>query len=309
MTVKQIHIEKYDIGAFEKEQKPYAMILTDVIQNAPADRIEEVFMWIYLETLPTTWKPCKQHLMQRFNISERTYERRMSWLNTCGLLEYRQTRENNGSFGKGTLVILNGTRFNPHAVPSRTAKIDGTVVNRLKSAQIVQLHRTAISPVNGETEASAGDGHINTIKISKKDISKKINNRDTLVSIFSDKPSVINFIEKVLANRKGQEPLDDDVIDQGCFYCFEKNNDKSFDSVNLRINIFLKKVREGKWLIPQGWNGITSQSVREKDEEHQKQKEIQIQEDAKISRQLFDAVKTGKGFAEFQANVKRLKGA
>lgn len=306
MTVRQIHIEKYDIGAFEKEQKPYAMILTEVIQRMPMQHSAAFLLWVYLESLPTTWKPCKHHLTKHFDISDRTYERHMSWLNAVRLIEYRQNRGVDGSFGKGRLVVLNGTEFNPDAVSTRSANIGGAVVTRLTKAQIVQRHRSAKLPLNGDAVERSNDAHINTTKIPKKDVQRKTNNKAT-PSVFSDTESVKTHIEIVVANRKGQEPLDDEIVNQGAFYSFTKNEEKSFDSVNKKINVFLKLVREGKWLIPQGYNGITSQSIREKEERDQAAKKEQYAQEAQAFRQISEAVTTGKPYISIADRVAAYK--
>jgi hypothetical protein len=310
MTAKQIHIEKYDFKAFEKEQKPYVMVLTELIQNFPMKHSSELLLWMFLESLPPTWKPNKQHITDYFNISDRTYERYMSFLNAANLIEYRQNRTSDGSFGEWTLVVLNGTKFSPDAVSTRTAKIDGTVIKRIKTQKVIHisdLHRSAkfggtvppstepaalrtqkIPPFRQITVERCRDGHINTrLKTNKE--KKKTNNPS--VSVFSDTVSVKTHINLITANRKAF--VEDNVIDQGVYYAYEVNKDKSFDSVNKRINIFLKKVREGKWLIPQGFQGITSQSIREKDEMNDRKKQEQIHTDAKIGRAINQAVKSG----------------
>ncbi len=126
-------------------------------------------------------------------------------------------------------------------------------------------------------------------------------------SVFSDTETVKTFIERMVANRKDQEPLDDDIIDQGTFYSFTRNDDKRFASVNKRINIFLKKVREGKWLIPQGWNGISSQSIREKEEEDQRAKQEQYKQDAQMFQGITGTVAKGEGLKSFSAMFQKLK--
>ena len=128
-----------------------------------------------------------------------------------------------------------------------------------------------------------------------------------LVTVFSCKEAVKTHIEMVIANRKDQEPLDDGIIDQGIYYAFETNSDKAFDAVNKRINIFLKKVREGKWLIPQGWNGITSQSIRETEEQEQQKKQIQYQQEAEAFRAISKAVLGPVGENSLQIMMKKLK--
>ncbi len=311
MTSKQIHIEKYDFDDFQKEQKPFVMILSNVIQTLPPDRAHEFTLWVYLESLPQTWKPNKQHLMDHFQISSKTYERRMEWLNRVKLIEYRQGRSESGLFSKGQLIVLNGTRFNVDAASYGTVKIDGTVVNKKKpkvihregdhgiakfdySVESQIAHTTKglsrSSPNRQFTEVPSNDAHINTTKILNKE-KKKTNNP---VSVFSDIYSVKTHIQRIIGNRKVY--VEDDVIDQGIYYAFETNEDKSFDSVNKRINIFLKMVREGKWLIPQGFKGITSQSIRETEEAQEKKKREQYQEDAQAFRNVVSTVQSGKPY-------------
>ncbi len=269
MSDKQIHIEKYDCAAFEVEKKPFTMVLTDLIQKFPINRSSELLLWMFLESLPTTWVPNKKHIMAHFGISDRTYERYMSYLNATNLIEYRQNRKASGSFGEWTLIVLNGTRFNPEAVSNRSAKIDGTVINRVKNEKVIHNlddHRSAkfggtaeplrirssssdsnVSPFRQITVERCGDVHINkTIKEIKE--KKKTNNP---ISVFSESCFVKTHIETVVAQR--HVILDEEIIKQGVFYCFDTNEDKSFDSVNKRVNIFLKLVKEKKWLIPQGY--------------------------------------------------------
>jgi hypothetical protein len=324
MSIKQIHIEKYDFDAFEKEQKPFVMVLTHVIQNLPTDRADEFAMWVYLESLPPTWKINKHHLMERFDISSKTYERRMEWLNTVKLIEYRQIRNSSGHFGKGKLVVLNGTQFNLQAESTGTVKIDGTAINKKKSKVIHNLgdYRTdkigdsvksstthasydesSGSPNRQFTEVPSNDAHINTTKRNTKE--RKKTNKEKSVSVFSDTESVKNHIDLVITNRKAF--VEDDIIQQGIYYSFLTNEDKSFDSVNKRINIFLKKVRLGEWLTPQGFNGITSQSIREKEEKAEAAKREQYKEEARAAQTVFGAVTKGEGLKSFSEMFQKLK--
>lgn len=325
-NVKNIRIEKYDIEAFRKEQKPYAQILNEVIQRCPMNHSSEFLLWCFLESLPATWAPNKHHIMEYFIISERTYERYMGWLNAVGLIEYRQLRNKDGSFGKWELIVLNGIKFDPSAVSNRAAKIGGTVVNRLQKSKVIHISEadrsakiggtadpstsraspdeSQASPFRQKTVERSNDAHINTTKRSTKE--RKKTNKPS-VSVFSDKETVKTHIELTIANRKDQQPLDDDIIDQGIYYAYETNNDKSFDSVNKRINIFLKKVREGKWLIPQGWNGISSQSIREKEEAEQRDKQEQYKQDAQLFQGITGSVAKGEGLKSFSAMFQKLK--
>jgi len=322
MTVKYIHIEKYDFETFEKEKKPYVMICTDVIQRIEMKYSQAFLLWVFLESHSPTWVPNRYHLMQHFQISERTYERHMHWLNTVGLIEYRQNRESGGSFGKGHLVVLNGTKFNPDAVSHGTVKIGGTVVNK-KKAKVIHIsdtHRDAkngdsvkpstsrasteelkISPNRQITEVRSNAVHINKTKISTKEINKTNNS----VSVFSDSFSVKTHIEKVIGNRNVE--VDEEIIEQGIYYAYEKNDDKSFASINKRINIFLKKVDERKWLIPHGFHGITSQSIRDTELGYQSKKEKQQAIDASLFQGIVKAESNGEGLKGFSAMVKKMK--
>lgn len=325
MSKKQIHIEKYDITTFEKEQKPYLMVLTDLIQKFPITHSSELLLWMFLESLPPTWKPNKNHIMAHFNISDRTYERYMSYLNATNLIEYRQDRNSSGTFGDWKLIVLNGTRFNPGAESNRSAKIDGTVVVRKKTAKVIHIsdsNRTAknggtvqssttlasteessVPPFRQNTVERCDDGHINNTK-RNTNTRKKTNNP---VSVFSCTENVKTHIDMVIANRKDQESLQHDIIDQGIYYAYTTNQDQSFDSVNKRINIFLKKVREGKWLIPQGWNGITSQSIREEEERQQAEKQAQYKEDGEAFRAIAKAALSPTGEKSLSDILKKLK--
>lgn len=114
---------------------------------------------------------------------------------------------------------------------------------------------------------------------SFQEVSKKKQN-----TVFFDTESVKNHINLVIVNRGAF--VEDEIVDQGVYYAYETNKDKRFNSVNKRINIFLKKVREGKWLIPQGFNDITTQSIREEEENHYIAKQEEYKKDAEAFRNL-----------------------
>ena len=128
---------------------------------------------------------------------------------------------------------------------------------------------------------------------SLQEVSKKKQNNKEPVSVFSDKTSVKTHITQVIAKRG--DFVEDGVIDQGIYYAFEKNPDKSFNSVNKLVNTFLKKVRDGEWNIPQGFNGITSQSIRENEEIEHAAKKQQYAQEAQAFQAITHSVKTGEG--------------
>lgn len=119
------------------------------------------------------------------------------------------------------------------------------------------------------------------------------------VPVFSDSQTVKSHIQQLAAQR--QFEVDADIVSQGAYYAFDTNDDKSPESVVKRINIFLKMVREVRWLTPQGYNNITSQSIRDKEEQYQKTKLAEIEQDKVAYRSLAEA-------PGFQDMLKKLKG-
>ena len=321
MTVKQIHIEKYDFDAFEKEQKPFTMMRTEIIQKIPAKHAQEFLLWVYLESLPETWKPNKAHLTARFNISDRTYERYMAWLNSVGLIEYQQERKNRGTFGKGRLLVLNGSRFSLEAALSGTVNIGGSAVNKRKkpklSTEKSKTERTKLSardkesedpdpPTNSAnspnrqiTDTRLNDVHIKTIKRNRKE-ERKTNTPS--VSVFIDKETIKKHLNLTIANR--EIFVEEEIIEQIVFYV---GKDLTYDEVIKKINIALKKVREGKWNIPHGYKGLTSTSIREQEEEHELKKRRQYEQESQVFRKITKAVSSGAAYVSIAERVSKLR--
>lgn len=108
--VVDINIHKFNPKEFEKESTPYTLICNKVIQECTNPVAG--FIWVYLQSRPITWLPCRWEIMKRFNISEPTYKRHMQYLKSCGLIECHQPRCEDGTVGVTRLVVLNGSRFN-----------------------------------------------------------------------------------------------------------------------------------------------------------------------------------------------------
>ncbi len=111
---KVINIHKFSpnqVSSFTKEAMPYTQICNKVInecQNPVAG-----FIWIYLQSKPETWKPCKWEIMKRFDISESTYKRHMKYLSATSLIETCMIRDEHGKIVDWRIIVLNGSRFNP----------------------------------------------------------------------------------------------------------------------------------------------------------------------------------------------------
>lgn len=113
---KVVNIEKFQpkqIDYFTKEEMPFTLVCNKVINEC----LNPVagFIWIYLQSKPTTWKPCKWEIMKRFNISESTYKRHIKYLTSTNLIETHMIRDVKGKIIDWRIVVLNGSRFNPAA--------------------------------------------------------------------------------------------------------------------------------------------------------------------------------------------------
>lgn len=185
-----------------------------------------------------------------------------------------------------------------HADP--TEPVDNCVQNLTGTAQYAE-------PPAQYAVGTARRAYLYKEQESSQELFKKQNKRTVKppVSVFSCTESVKDHIDGVIANR--DVFLEDDIIAQGIYYAYETNRDKSFDSVNKRVNIFLKKVRDGKWLIPQGFNGITYQSIREKEEAYNKNKQEQYNQESKAFREITRKVQYEAGGKALGEILKKLR--
>ncbi len=218
-------------------------------------------------------------IIQRLNL----YHFRRGQTNTFGVSQtygfYKPAQE------------LNTTAPNAEAVDNPVQKLPTPAPYAVPTAQYA------------EDTAPNADLYIQEVS---HEVSKKKQNKEPVnPSVFSDTESVKTHLQLVIANRKVY--VEDDIIDQGIYYAFETNKDKRFDSVNKKLNIFLKKVREGKWLIPQNWKGISSQSIREKEEVEQRAKQEQYKQEAQMFQGITGAVAKGEGLKSFSAMFQKLK--
>ena len=151
---KIINIQKFQpkqTHEFTKEEMPFTLVCNKVInecQNPVAG-----FIWIYLQSKSPTWKPCKWEIMKRFNISERTYQRHMSYLSATNLIENIVTRDKNGKVVEWRIKVLNGSRFN-----AKADSFKGTAfVVHATSSSPPSLPPSSHTAKNGVVDKSAPD--------------------------------------------------------------------------------------------------------------------------------------------------------
>lgn len=102
-------IEKLDFTKVTREQIPYTIISTKVIQNI--EDITAGYIWIYLSSLPPGWEVNKEHLKKKFKIGYNKLERVLAYLKRVNLIEYVRSRCANGKLAQVTINVLCGDRF------------------------------------------------------------------------------------------------------------------------------------------------------------------------------------------------------
>lgn len=173
-----MNIEKLDFETIEHEKVPYTVISTFVIQKI-TDHLAG-FIWVYLQSLPPSWKVNKYHIMEHFDISDRTYQRRMSFLCKSNLISYENSRSENGTLGNFILKVLNGTKFIQINHTAKNGVVDTTPPKMAvwekpqKITQVIDNAHSAKKPHSGDLAVLYKDNKdlTNTIKNIKQEVYK-----------------------------------------------------------------------------------------------------------------------------------------
>lgn len=104
-------IEKLDFQKATKEQIPYTLISTKVIQSIK-DPVAG-FIWIYLASLPPDWLVNKEQVMAKFHIGDNRLKVIFSYLHRAGLIQYKRDRFDDGKLGVVIVHVLCGDQFKP----------------------------------------------------------------------------------------------------------------------------------------------------------------------------------------------------
>ncbi len=253
---KTNNIQKLDFHTIEKESIPYTVLNTFVIQNIHNHFAG--FIWIYLQSLPRTWKVNKFHIMKHFDISERTYQRHMSFLAKSNLISYEIPRHENGTLGHVTLKVLNGTKFNQITHTDKNDIVDTTppkIADRLnneESAPVLDRHHTAKKPHSGEMADHYKDNKLhrnnnNYIKTTKEKIIKKEKNENhnTDFQYSSEEAFLINKEKEKTQTPKSQPVIkskpedikgDKEMAYKETYYLSETINQQLDKGIALRQN-------------------------------------------------------------------------
>jgi hypothetical protein len=163
----------------------------------------------------------------------------------------------------------------PYAVP--VDKCVQSLTTPASHAGVTAPH--AVPPAHG--------AYLKKQDLSQEFIQKKQNKGQppVAVSVFSETQEIKNHINQTLANRK--ESIPDHLVDEIIFYV---GIHVGYDAVVKKVNVALKLIRESRWNTPHGYKGITSKSIREKEEREQKAKHEQYQEEARAFSRMAVAV-------------------
>lgn len=218
---KDINIEKYDFDEFEKEKKPYTMLLTEVIQTIKNP--QAFLIWAFLQSLPIDWVPSKSHIMNHFDLSERVYQRLMSYLNQSNLIEYRRNRNFDGTLGKIKLIVLSGIKFKPDIENDQAAKNGGVVNNGNISIQSVQLHQAAILPGPGQPTRVAFGDVTKTIDLQSQELKEQSLERPTQAQLNLQCLADRKCLEIFNSKFKSKDITIEDIL-EGCVWHYALQN-------------------------------------------------------------------------------------
>ncbi len=102
-------IQKLDFDTITHEQKPFTTIFNHVIQDI-SDAFAG-FIWVYLQTLPPNWNVNSKQLMKHFGIGHQKLKKHLKFLVDYNLIEYHQKRTEQGRWSRGSIHVLNGSRY------------------------------------------------------------------------------------------------------------------------------------------------------------------------------------------------------
>ncbi len=244
-------------------------------------------IFIYLSSKPANWNICKKQLQSHFGIGRDSIDKVFKYLKSLGLLEVKSNRDSSGqiTFWETTLK----RKISPPSV--EFIQITENPYSGKKTRSL--KNQNLVSPEPGKTAP------INKRRFKNNGVIKKTNN---VPVFFETENEVKAYLDNIILNRDLN--LSNDFKSQILFYIGE---DRQSLVVTKKINIALKKIREKKWNIPHGYNGITSQSIRENEELQQKAKLKQYQEDTHIIQAIHSTITHGGGFKEFSNMLHQLK--
>lgn len=258
-------IEKNNKNTLKHEESGFTIVINHTIQSIRNDTAAAIYG--YLATMPADWTICKQQLQNHYNIGRDKVNKAFKYLKDIGAIEIIMNRDTEGQATGWTTTLK---RKLPSDIQNTENQYSG------KKQPVDNLPSRILKNQNLDKPESGKTAPTKQRCLKNKDI--KETNKPT---VFSCSKDVQNHLEYLL--RSKNLTLSQELISQIVFYVGERTD---YDTVCKLINTSLKLIREKKWNIPSGWNGITSKSIKDEEAEYEHQKQIQIIEDGKMARAI-----------------------
>jgi len=171
--MKEINIEKYrpqEFEGIEKEYHPYYMTASAIPQTI-GDSVA-FHIWSYLQSLPTDWDIRKEQIKSHIGIGENIYEKSMSLLKKCNLIDYVRRRDPKGNFVRTRILAKSGKDYvNPSdfekSYPQRSTPMKSIGVDTHNEKSITYIHSHE-NPGSGEPCPWVSTPLTNNIDIQNK---------------------------------------------------------------------------------------------------------------------------------------------
>ncbi len=140
---------------------------------------------------------------------------------------------------------------------------------------------TGTSSENGTTTSSK-----NGTKNHQLNLQRNPKGEKPLFSSFFSLEEFLIYIKELIA-ATNKQPLE--LLTEEVAYYADKFKGKR-DQVE-SVHMALSLIKKGSWKTPHGFNGITSKSIREKDEQQEREKQERIQKEAQQDSKMVNAIK------------------
>jgi len=244
-------IEKNTKNTLLHEENGFTTIINETI--CQIKHTGALGVYCYLASKPSGFIICKKHLQNHFECGREHIDTCFKYLKNIGLLEVTSVRDDEGRIIEWQTILRRKTQNteNPYCGDSPVDKSSKT-------------HNTGFpqsgfqAPINKR------------ININKRIINKT---KQKTVPVLSSSVEVKTHILRAIGNKS--IVLEDELQNQILFYIGNESDPKE---INKKINIALKKIREGKWNQPYGYKG-NDKTQAEEDRIRQEHKQKQYEQE------------------------------
>lgn len=162
-------IEKLiDSSKIYVERSPYVQILNNIVEHIKDN--DAFRLYCYLSSKSRNWQVAKEWTAKQCDVAQRKSKQCWSYLERCGLLEYKINRDDKGRITSHDVVMLNGTRFNPHEPFLKQKEANNSPISSTGADSApVDVHRCNYPPTGQSTRVGFAP-QLNKDLNEKKDI-------------------------------------------------------------------------------------------------------------------------------------------